>query len=699
MIGRFLLLVLFALLPSVASAQPGVFISQTAGCTGDTRYTSPITGRTYCFDQVTNQLKKWNGSAWVGLSPTGLPVIASEGGTGLDTSALTGVPSLATGTWSIGAVKPPTTGSGAGIFAPTACSAITSPVSGTSECLDTTRGVWNNYDNVGWQSDAARSTLIVNAADPRWGATFTEVSIQNAIDYVTANGGGTVLCPQNKIVLKSGVTWATITMKDHVKLLGPLGPLGERGGQSGKGCVLRNNDDIDTLTYATTGDASLGTVVQGLTFEGTGTGNDISVPSGSNRLSILDNSFNHPTPGKGNGIRLTDAVYQIYIERNTFYNQTSHHIYITGTSGPGPGLYIRDNYFSVLGTSARHIYYDNTVAVANVEITGNTFAGPVSGAALVQLAGGGVRGVLIRGNDFENFTGQAALVVTGTTGVIGPNAISSGATGISLVAGNNMTIGGNRFGSLTGNAIALDGSSNSNVILPNSGGTPVSDGGVGTVWFTQPSDETANISITSTGLWRQRVGAGFDVNNTATFTDGIAGRGAGSGWSLYTAAAENLRLNNDKSLQLITAPVAVASGTIALVPTITEKKGSGAGAYSTASASYVDIDATNLAYTVTIPVGMKLAVTAYITTQDSTLAAAQGFAIFDTQPSAVISETVNEAEVAANREQMVLTAVITGDGNAHTVKLQFKTSAGTMTVSNSSTSFTPRMLLLLSPSP
>ena len=73
---------------------------------------------------------------------------------------------------------------------------------------------------------------------------FTDTAIQTAINTVNTAGGGTVVLAPGSYI-KSGGTWATITMKDHVRLLGPLGPLGERTGQTGKGAVLLNNDAVN----------------------------------------------------------------------------------------------------------------------------------------------------------------------------------------------------------------------------------------------------------------------------------------------------------------------------------------------------------------------------------------------------------------------------------------------------------------------
>lgn len=92
-----LLLAVLLLAASGVDAQPGVWVSEAGGCAADTRLTAPLTGRTYCFDRALNTLMKWTGS-WTQLTPT-LPITAANGGTGLNTSASSGVPSVNAGTW------------------------------------------------------------------------------------------------------------------------------------------------------------------------------------------------------------------------------------------------------------------------------------------------------------------------------------------------------------------------------------------------------------------------------------------------------------------------------------------------------------------------------------------------------------------------------------------------------------------------
>lgn len=82
----------------------------------------------------------------------------------------------------------PVAAQGVGVFSRPDCTTITSAVTGKTECLDTTRGVWNNYDGTGWQSDAALAQNRVILTDPRWGAHADGVlddttAVRNACDY------------------------------------------------------------------------------------------------------------------------------------------------------------------------------------------------------------------------------------------------------------------------------------------------------------------------------------------------------------------------------------------------------------------------------------------------------------------------------------------------------------------------------------
>ena len=141
----------------------------------------------------------------------------------------------------------------------------------------------------------------------------------------------------------------------------------------------------------------------------------------------------------------------------------------------------------------------------------------------------------------------------------------------------------------------------------------------------------------------------------------------------------------------------MTTNTFAVI-TLTLKKGSGSGNYTTSSTGYVDVDATNLAYTVTIPIGWKLAIWASASVFSGTAIANIGLSLFD-------SSTIVEAEaepVAINNAANISTPpwVINGDGASHTIKLQFKTTVGAdaANIFNSSATLLPTMVFLLTPS-
>ncbi|HLW79303.1 MAG TPA: hypothetical protein VKU44_06855 [Terriglobia bacterium] len=129
-------------------------------------------------------------------------------------------------------------------------------------------------------------------------------------------------------------------------------------------------------------------------------------------------------------------------------------------------------------------------------------------------------------------------------------------------------------------------------------------------------------------------------------------------------------------------------------PTTTLKKGTGGGAYSTTSTSYVDIDATNLAYTVTIPTGWKLIVSASGFGFSSTAAANIFVSLFD---SATLVETSFTPANTTSNGPWALNWVIAGNGASHTVKLQFKTGAAAdaANIANSSSTQIPTMVCQL----
>lgn len=188
------------------------------------------------------------------------------------------------------------------------------------------------------------------------------------------------------------------------------------------------------------------------------------------------------------------------------------------------------------------------------------------------------------------------------------------------------------------------------------------------------------------------------TNSLATFSAGVSPDGTHT----ETLPANNSVLVDLSAVQTLTnktltSPVINGTPSGTGIPTITLKKGSGSGNYISSSTSYTDVDATNLAYTVTIPLGWKLAVTArgsqFVVTAQSQV----GISLFD---SSTLVESVQTQATTSTITDFALAWVINGDGASHTVKLQFKTfnASDSVGIANTSATVTPSMTFLLSPS-
>lgn len=103
-------------------------------------------------------------------------------------------------------------------------------------------------------------------------------------------------------------------------------------------------------------------------------------------------------------------------------------------------------------------------------------------------------------------------------------------------------------------------------------------------------------------------------------------------------------------------------------------QGSGAGNYTTTSGSYAPIDGTNLQKIIVIPVGFKLVVNAtgefQITTGNT-----GNIAIFDGSTNLQTEQNSNPT-ASSLTQPFALTSVITGDGNLHTIALEFDSQGG-----------------------
>jgi hypothetical protein len=106
--------------------------------------------------------------------------------------------------------------------------------------------------------------------------------------------------------------------------------------------------------------------------------------------------------------------------------------------------------------------------------------------------------------------------------------------------------------------------------------------------------------------------------------------------------------------------------------------------YPTSSATFVDIDATNLALTVTIPTGWKLDIDATIPWSHSVASSAATFVLLDGATVVAGGGGFNPA-VAGGWTVTPIKHTIPGDNLSHTVKLQMSTNAATLSVKNQTT--------------
>lgn len=121
--------------------------------------------------------------------------------------------------------------------------------------------------------------------------------------------------------------------------------------------------------------------------------------------------------------------------------------------------------------------------------------------------------------------------------------------------------------------------------------------------------------------------------------------------------------------------------------TVTQKRGSGAGNYSTTSASYVYVDSTNLSYSVNVPSGQKLQIWVSGTVEATGVSAGAVAIGKDGTP-------IHEVWVHGSAAQtpFSLLQVVDGDGSSHTYRLMMKTSSSYIEIRNQSSTDTPIMM-------
>lgn len=107
------------------------------------------------------------------------------------------------------------------------------------------------------------------------------------------------------------------------------------------------------------------------------------------------------------------------------------------------------------------------------------------------------------------------------------------------------------------------------------------------------------------------------------------------------------------------------------IPTITLKEGNGSTVYSVSpSLSLSDVDASALAYTVVIPVGSKLAIWASGSVYVNAIPIDATMALYDSEPGTqILAQSITPGNDLPTA--FAMNTVIAGDGNSHTIKLQW----------------------------
>ena len=282
--------------------------------------------------------------------------------------------------------------------------------------------------------------------------------------------------------------------------------------------------------------------------------------------------------------------------------------------------------------------------------------------------------------------------------------------GVSLIpnAGAQVTV---CTAAATGNPCSPTVTIYSNAALTITQTNPITTGSDGS-WSLYLAPAIYSYTVTGTGLNPQgpflfnvplaNGGSGLSIPSPTITNPTITGTVAGNPTITTPTLTSPTTTGTDSGTETLTsktltAPVINGTPTGTGIPTITLKKGTGLGNYTSASTTYVDVDAANLGYTVTIPTGWKLAIQASCSIASLTAPVAVAVALFD---SATLVEAFTNGPAASNTESASLFWVINGDGASHTIKLQFHTGNGadSVSITNSTATAIPTMVFILAPS-
>jgi hypothetical protein len=235
-------------------------------------------------------------------------------------------------------------------------------------------------------------------------------------------------------------------------------------------------------------------------------------------------------------------------------------------------------------------------------------------------------------------------------------------------------------------------------------------GNTGDIWaFTVASDNnnyfsTGSLagSVTSNAILAGVFGSALATNATVgwPYMPYSSGAPTGTPASLPTGFAPFQWDDTNKGMKVY-SPGSAAWLSVGSTPTVVIKTGSKAGAYSNINnaTSFIDLDATNLTYTVTVPTGQKLLIFAKMSALNNSSSdrVTTAMRIFMDGTTQIGGATQHTQQTNDGAHHSVNTS-FTGDGSSHTFKLQAWMSGSNENCSifNDATYY-PDMLFILTP--
>lgn len=419
---------------------------------------------------------------------------------------------------------------------------------------------------------------------------------------------------------------------------------------------------------------------------------DVLLLSDSGFANVAYNSFRNltligqPSASAGDCVHITTSSTTGITALNDFYNlnvvDCLNNVEFSASAAGG----VTDNHFyggqfrsTVAGTGVGFLFSGSTNTVAGNIVYATNIASHATGVNFVGASTfeNGIYGSILESNTLDVNLGTGSsddMVIGGGLNTVTNNGTRS--TYFSTSGGLNSQLGyPMQAFSISGGAASLPAGIGTNLYL--AGG------------FTSPN------------LGRLYIGSntGWQFN--------ISTRSSGADTDLFTFK-DNGQLTMQNGGELV-SPVIAGTPTGTGIGTTVYKSGSGSGNYTGPDTSLKAVDTTNLCYSVTVPTGWKLSVTA-----SGVLASLSAAVAIDIALSDVGATCTTGGVTALTATQRSFTPpafgtydvgwttgyVLTGNGSAHSIALMVKTANGSddWGIQNSAAALAPSMVFTLMPS-